>query len=442
MTSFNKTRLKPIEPQQYKMKNAQNLQNQSKLFFDKVFAHKFLLAGLLVLGMGLGYASSFFAKTLYEAKTVLYAPQATSTEKSLYQQEFGYDIDAERLMQVLQANRLKRALQQEFDLITHYDIDTTRSGWQRTFNKTFEKRFRFNKTRYMSVEISVLDTDAKKALQMSHFLIEQMEQFRSDLMKKNLANSYSHIKREYLERSNSIDSLVDSIKALRERNRIAFKDDQQAVRQDKRTEIKEIQQKIEGLRKEFGLAEESEALINLLKQSVITAKSKEKSEQAKIDYLSNIKPDDDTAIINARARKSAAAAQVNYLEAEIQAILPALTPLSELLDEYKNAKELKRQINYELSMKLIGIDPTIESFELHELNQRFKQEMDLFEELKEKYYRVKLAYEEPLPQSFIISQPETDFRAASPKRSIFALAGGLFFIGMGLVYVIQKEGNA
>ena len=82
--------------------------------------------------------------------------------------EYGETEDAERLLQILNSDRIRNRIIQKYDLWKHYDIEQASAGAQSLLGKQYNSNVDARLTRYGSIEVAVLDRDPKQAADMAN----------------------------------------------------------------------------------------------------------------------------------------------------------------------------------------------------------------------------------------------------------------------------------
>jgi len=102
--------------------------------------------------------------------TAIVFPAATSTVSFSEQRnakassmDFGEEEQAEQLIQILQSARIRNRIVQKFDLMEHYEIASDDPNKNYKLGKEYNNHITFTRTRYGSIEISVLDRDKQLA---------------------------------------------------------------------------------------------------------------------------------------------------------------------------------------------------------------------------------------------------------------------------------------
>ena len=82
--------------------------------------------------------------------------------------DFGEEEQAEQLVQILQSSRIKDRIVKKYHLLADYEISENDPNKNYKLNKAYYGNFSFNRTRFGSIQIDVLDKDPKKAADMAN----------------------------------------------------------------------------------------------------------------------------------------------------------------------------------------------------------------------------------------------------------------------------------
>lgn len=124
---------------------------------------------------------TYFIPKKYVAFGVVYPTQSNIMTEVEKNPQFGFDIHADRLIQLFESDRVKQRIVKEFDLINYYELDTTKPGWKYNLNKNFSTDITFNRTRYLSVAIQANMKDPFMSANIVNRLIELIDTVRQEL---------------------------------------------------------------------------------------------------------------------------------------------------------------------------------------------------------------------------------------------------------------------
>ncbi|HOZ86900.1 MAG TPA: Wzz/FepE/Etk N-terminal domain-containing protein [Bacteroidia bacterium] len=173
-------------------------------FITKNFKTLLLYA---ILGGVAATVVTFFLPKEYKSYGIVYPPSSTSIDNSIDFPNFGYDVEADRLMQILQSEEIMNKVMNKFDLVAYYEIDKSDSDWLDQFMKKYARNIKFERTPSMSVLISVRTKDAVLSSRIVSFIIQSADEFREKIYKKNIIPAYENAKLDYETQKHKVDSV-------------------------------------------------------------------------------------------------------------------------------------------------------------------------------------------------------------------------------------------
>lgn len=161
------------------------------------------------------YQSSmvFFPATNTSASKALIADNMFSTKDIL---KFGDEEEVEQLLQVLQSDEIKNRIIEKYDLMEHYDIDKDSKYKYSALDRQYYNNINFRKTKYMSIEVSVLDKDPELAAAIANDIGRYLDSTMNNMQNEMADEAFQIVKREYLSLKKDIKELEDSLQDIRQ----------------------------------------------------------------------------------------------------------------------------------------------------------------------------------------------------------------------------------
>lgn len=159
----------------------------------------------------------------YYRSTTTFYPVSESLQKPIvdvFDQKlsfYGNDNDVDRLLSISKANELKRELIEEFDLVSHYEIDSQDKKAQLKVNKKFSKLYLTEKTQYDAIEISVEDKDPTIATDIANRARALIEEKVITLTAESRNELVTSLELETKNKKTELNQLTNQIKELREK---------------------------------------------------------------------------------------------------------------------------------------------------------------------------------------------------------------------------------
>jgi hypothetical protein len=123
----------------------------------------------------LSSAAALLMEEQFKSTVIMFATPQHSIGEQFYEEikrndllEYGETEDAERLLQILNSDRIRNRIIQKYDLWKHYDIEQASAGAQSLLGKEYNSNVDARLTRYGSIEVAVLDRDPKQAADMAN----------------------------------------------------------------------------------------------------------------------------------------------------------------------------------------------------------------------------------------------------------------------------------
>tara|TARA_B100001093_G_C26856749_1_gene1027802 strand:- start:2106 stop:3107 length:1002 start_codon:yes stop_codon:yes gene_type:complete len=142
-----------------------------RFIFDR--RKTFFLIG--VIAAALSSVAALLMEEQFKSTVIMFATPQHSIGEQFYEEikrndllEYGETEDAERLLQILNSDRIRNRIIEKYDLWTHYDINQSMAGAQALLGKEYNSNVDARLTRYGSIEVAVLDRDPKQAADMAN----------------------------------------------------------------------------------------------------------------------------------------------------------------------------------------------------------------------------------------------------------------------------------
>lgn len=177
----------------------------------------FIASALLSLTIPNRYKSTvtmFPAASVSVSKNLVETSVATSDTKDIL--TFGEDEEAERLLQILHSDKVRTHIIKKFNLMEHYEIDTTPKNFPNTkLIKKYKSNVKFRRTEFLSIEIEVLDEDPQMAADMANEIASYVDSVFFEIKRSRAQEAYAIVEREYNTSKQMIESLTDSLTKIR-----------------------------------------------------------------------------------------------------------------------------------------------------------------------------------------------------------------------------------
>jgi capsular polysaccharide biosynthesis protein len=169
------------------------------------------------------FSSPWFITPKFKSTVIMFPASSSSISKSLLNEQsvkgqditaFGEDDQAEQLLQILNSNKIRDRVMHKFDLMRHYDIDSTSDVKYSNLFKEYDKNITFRRTEFMAVQISVNDKDPQMAADIANTIASLLDSAKNDMMRQRSVKGFQVVEAEYNSMKAEKDKIVDSLITL------------------------------------------------------------------------------------------------------------------------------------------------------------------------------------------------------------------------------------
>lgn len=169
----------------------------------------------VVICAALSIVATMLMKERYRARASFFLPYDLSLEKTVDDPKLGYDTEADRMLQILNSERLKDSVVKKFDLINYFKIDTTNPVWPQAMADKYHQRIFANRTNIMSIVVEAETYDPIFSAKIVNYIVEASGRFRLEMYRANTRLAADAFKRELDAKQSELDSLASRIGDLR-----------------------------------------------------------------------------------------------------------------------------------------------------------------------------------------------------------------------------------
>ncbi len=324
------------------------------------------------------FSSAYFIKPKYKSTVIFFPTASTSISRAILDNNssdkqdllaFGEEEQAEQMLQILNSDEIRDIIISKYDLMNHYGIDITSEYPRTQLINEFEDNISFRQTEYLSIRIDVLDTDPKIAAGIANDIAALVDSMKTKIQRERAVEALKIVEQEYQLKLATINVMEDSLKLLREKG-----------------------------------------IMDYNNQSIIWTEEYAKSfstfnnETASLDVLVKYRSDNDSSIVNSKARIKGAEARMKMLQPKLDA-----------LAKYGGA-------NMSLSSQL--------GMEQKDLNT-----------LKLQYDKLRVDVQQNLPHKFIVNKAVEAEKKSYPIRWLIVIISVFcsFIIALITILIIERS---
>jgi uncharacterized protein involved in exopolysaccharide biosynthesis len=396
-----------------------------------LYRYRMLLLLVLVLSIAATVIITYLTEPEYQSTGIIFPTPTNSPEKILTEPQFGYEVDADWLLQVLKSDIVRDTLNAAFDLMAYFEIDPTKPQWIDEYRNKYHKLVDFNRTRYMSIEITATTSDPELSAKIVNAIIDKINPIREGIFKNNTYQSMIHYEQAYFQKNDLINRLVDSIHNLRQKNTNTSLDLLYKQIKAKKKEVDGYREELNKIRNDYNFYD-LESYMGILNSNLAEARSIYTLEKGKYQVYLESAHRRDTLIINSRARMEGALANIRELEAETDQLDNIKRRYGELSDLLNAGIDQLRELNKQYENMANAFEPFVNSIRLERLTSDYAHEQVLLNEIRYKYEGALQSYKNPIPAVYVINRAQPSYEKASPSL----LVNGLLIVPPTLILVL------
>lgn len=170
------------------------------------------------------FSMPFFMPPKYKSTVVMFPSSTNSISRALLAQnqgakqdimQFGTEEESEQLLQILNSSRIRNRVVEKYNLMKHYDIDTTSSTKNTSLAKEFQSNITFRRTENMAVEIAVMDISPDTAALIANDIANLLDSTKIGMQKERAIKGYQIVEATYRQLEKEIRDKEDSLAKLR-----------------------------------------------------------------------------------------------------------------------------------------------------------------------------------------------------------------------------------
>lgn len=180
-----------------------------------------ILSGFI--GALISAAASFLIEPEFQSSVVLFALPQQSIGAQFYEEvkredilAYGETEDAERLLQILNSDRIRRRVIEKYDLWSHYDIDRNQPGAQAAMAKVYAGKVGADLTRYGSIRIDVFDASPEMARDMANDIAQLTDSVANQLRNDRALEAFRYAEQSLRQNQSEIEEMEGRLGALRQ----------------------------------------------------------------------------------------------------------------------------------------------------------------------------------------------------------------------------------
>ncbi len=186
--------------------------------------HKVTLTVITAIAAIASIIVSLLIEEKYRSTVVMYPAENSSISQTVLNTEagskksitrFGQEQEAQELIQLLKSEFIYGKIKDKYNLGEHYGISKDHPHRGTSIRKTYESLVDFERTKYGSVKITVLDKDRQKAADIANDIAHLVDTLKNRIQQRRARKALRVVKKEFTELKDYVSSIENSLKELR-----------------------------------------------------------------------------------------------------------------------------------------------------------------------------------------------------------------------------------
>lgn len=410
----------------------------SNKFLRLLYVNRRLLIIAAICTFGTSIAVTTTIAPKYYSVGIIFPTNSNSARQTLENPQFGYDLDADRLMQILESEIVMDSIIEMYDLINYYEIDTSKLDWEFYLDKNFVEDVTFFRSRYMSIVINAQTKDPVLSAKIVNSIIDMIDGLRADIFRTNTMLAVTAIEGDFRLKETEVDILIDSVYAYRRLNSNASTAHLDVQYQGKRKVIDSYRKDLAALQQEYNFYN-LPLQLQTANDKLTDAQSTLAQAESRLVVLKQNYSASDSVIINGEVRLQGTKAEIQYWEKTQQGLQAASKSYNTLRTNLDAETAVFNELKQSYESALNAFEPEVNSFRLQHMIDQLRDERDQLNHLKIKYEEAKAMHEAPFPKVYVIDRAKPDYKKASPSYSFNAIVGTLAVLLFCIVFLLFRS---
>jgi len=190
------------------------MENNSFSFIYIYHNRKFLIITFFI-GVFLSIGATFFIPKKYLSTAIIYPANSHTRNDIVGNPQFGFETETEQLLQLLESKNMRDRTMEEFDLVSYYEMDTTKPDWKTHLDLKYIDDVTFSRSKYLSVVISVKTENPELSAKIANFQIDEVNAYRDAIFLKNRQQELNSVKENLAISEKKCKLLRDTIYSIK-----------------------------------------------------------------------------------------------------------------------------------------------------------------------------------------------------------------------------------
>ena len=196
---------------------------------------------VLVASAVLSFVCASLIKPHYRATAVIFGPRTNAISKVLLADEtnnerldikaYAIEEETEQMMEILGSRDIKDAIIKKYNMLEHYDLDTTKKYWQTKLYKNMTNSLIIKRTKYGAISITFDDIDPVFACNITNDVLDLLDLTKRRIENERAAAAYAMLEKQLADVNAEIQRVDDTLQMIMEHGVFEFEGQSERVMQ-------------------------------------------------------------------------------------------------------------------------------------------------------------------------------------------------------------------
>lgn len=191
-------------------------------FVYKWRKHLLIVAGLAIV-LSAVFTGPRFITPKYKSSVEFFPTTINSIANAMFTDlnqreadplDYGEEEEAEKALQILKSDMLTKRVIRNFDLMNHYKIKADEKYPYTKLMRKINKNISFNKTRHLSINITVMDADPNKAAEIANGIAQVYDSVKTEIQQKLAKELFVIVEDEFKSKEAEVWKLKTKLREL------------------------------------------------------------------------------------------------------------------------------------------------------------------------------------------------------------------------------------
>ena len=185
---------------------------------------------VLVASAVLSFICASLIRPHYRATAIILLADETNNER-LDINAYAIEEETEQMMEILGSRDIKDALVKKYNLMEHYDLDTTKKYWQTRLYKNLNQSLVIKRTKYGAISITFEDYDPVLACSVTNDVLDLLDSVKRRMEGERAAAAYAVLEKQLADVNAEIQRIDDTIQMIMQHGVYEFEGQSERVMQ-------------------------------------------------------------------------------------------------------------------------------------------------------------------------------------------------------------------